>query len=369
MQVLIRTDASLQIGTGHVIRCLTLADSLRSQGIHCEFICRFHDGNLIDLIKGRGFSVVALPVEFPVLIQQSSAKSSHSSSKYGDWLGVTQQEDAAECINVLSNRRFDWVIVDHYGIGQEWESSIRCIAKQIFVIDDLADRQHDCDMLLDQNLGRSKIDYILLVPQSCRLLIGPSFALLRPEFHVKRNGIPLRKARVGIQRVLVSMGGIDRDNITKQVLEALSHSAEILPQDCLVQVVMGAKAPWMLEIKDFTLQVPFACEVLVNVENMAELMTQADLAVGAVGVTAWERCCLGLPTLAIVLAENQRLGAESLARVGAVALLPHGPNMVAVMKSQLNMLLKQEFIIDMQNACYKVTDGLGTEKVTNFLIA
>lgn len=368
MQVLIRTDASLKIGTGHVFRCLTLADSLKSKGVDCKFICREHEGNLINIIRDRGFSVESLSVSSTKLIQKGCANTLHGSSNYDHWLGVAQEEDASQCINVLGDQKFDWIIVDHYGIGQEWESVMRAITNKIFVIDDLADRKHDCDLLLDQNLGRLQADYTSQVPQTCRLLIGPNFALLRPEFADARLNNSNRKSRDGIHRILISMGGVDLDNTTKKVLDALWQASHLLPSDCLIQIVMGAKAPWLEQIKSLSTQFPLACEVLVNVNNMAVIMSQADLAIGAVGGTAWERCSLGLPTLAIVLAENQRMGAESLAALGAIGILPQGSKMADVLISHLHALSKDSGLNKMQKASSKVTDGRGTEKITNILI-
>jgi UDP-2,4-diacetamido-2,4,6-trideoxy-beta-L-altropyranose hydrolase/UDP-4-amino-4,6-dideoxy-N-acetyl-beta-L-altrosamine N-acetyltransferase len=367
MQVLFRADASLEIGTGHIIRCLTLADSLNEHGAKCEFICRVHDGNLIEYIRSRGFDVWTLPNASLDFNSHQSSGGFDKSLEHRDWLGVPYEQDASQCLDALRGRRFDLLIVDHYGLDQGWESIMRCMVNQIFVIDDLADRMHDCDMLLDQNLGRTLFDYESLVPSSCHLLIGPNYALLRPEFHTKKCEMPVRESRTGINRILVTMGGVDRDNITTQVLDALSHATQLLPLDCLIQVVMGATAPWLSTVKDKAAQLPFRCEVLVNVTNMADLMAQADLAIGAVGITAWERCCLGLPTLAVILAENQRIGAENLASIGAIALLPREPDMIDVLNNHLIELSNQLNISRMQNACYKITDGMGTWRVIDLL--
>ena len=179
MKITFRTDASLQIGTGHVMRCLTLADALAARGAYCQFICRAHDGNLIEFIRRKGLTAHPLPAG--AALPRSPTDPTHAA-----WLGATQAEDAEACAPILAAQRPDWLIVDHYALDARWERALAPHYRKLMVIDDLADRPHSCDLLLDQTFGRDAADYRPLVPADCRLLCGSHYALLRPEFAALR---------------------------------------------------------------------------------------------------------------------------------------------------------------------------------------
>lgn len=307
MNIVFRVDASLDIGTGHVMRCLTLANALKEAGASCQFICREHKGNLIDAISKQGFAVHKLPI---VDFGPDTAVTGHDSPTYARWLGSSQLEDAQACGVVLETIKPDWLVVDHYALDNRWETPQRQYCSHLLVIDDLADRPHDCDLLLDQNLGRNAEDYQPLVADSCQLLIGPEYALLRPEFAEWRPYSLKRRQQPQLKQLLITMGGVDKDNATSKVLEALAVAP--LPDGCRIIVVMGVTAPWLEVIKAQADKMPRPTKVLVNVNNMAELMAESDLAIGAAGSTSWERCCLGLPGITLVLAENQEANALQL---------------------------------------------------------
>ncbi len=174
MRVVFRVDASLQMGTGHVMRCLTLALVLKENGVDVRFICRKHKGNLIDKIRSNGFNVHELELLVEIEVDNRLAHS--------QWLGATQQQDADDCINILKVEKTNWIIVDHYALDEQWQKRIKLYCKKLMVIDDLADRKHQCDVLLDQTFGRQQKDYLALTPEGCELLLGSQYALLRSEF-------------------------------------------------------------------------------------------------------------------------------------------------------------------------------------------
>lgn len=306
-----RVDASIDIGTGHVMRCLTLAEALALRGAACHFICRTHSGHLLEHIRAKGFITHELPNDALHLRANTMGNRSVKSAQgHFHWLGSTQERDAEQCIPILSQIRPDWLVVDHYALDEHWESALKEHCPRVFVIDDLADRAHQCDLLLDQNLGRRSDDYDHLVPRNCTVLTGPQYALLRPEF---RNWRPLslrRRASPELRHLLITMGGIDQNNATSTVLAAL-HGADV-PADCRVSVVMGANAPWLESVQQQARKLPWRVDILVDVHDMARLMSESDLAIGGAGSTALERCCLALPTILVVLAENQRRGARAL---------------------------------------------------------
>ncbi|MCG9042275.1 UDP-2,4-diacetamido-2,4,6-trideoxy-beta-L-altropyranose hydrolase [Laribacter hongkongensis] len=313
MRVIFRADASWHIGSGHVMRCLTLADALTTRGTECQFICRAHPGHLADFIRQKGYPVHLLDVESD--LPEQDAPLAHAS-----WLGASMEQDAAQTAALLARLQPDWLVVDHYALDARWETLQRPHAGKLMVIDDLADRRHDCDLLLDQNLGRLDADYAELVPPHCQRLLGSTYALLRPEFVALREYSLQRRQPGMLRTLLISMGGVDKDNATGRILQALFGAA--LPQDCRITVVMGATAPWLEEVKAQAATLPWSTEVSVNVGNMAQLMADADLAIGAAGSTSWERCCLGLPCITVCLAQNQQFIIQSLKDHGAVLESP-----------------------------------------------
>ncbi|QEW05925.1 UDP-2,4-diacetamido-2,4,6-trideoxy-beta-L-altropyranose hydrolase [Nitrincola iocasae] len=360
MKIVIRTDASIQIGTGHVMRCLTLADALSKKGCICHFICREHTGHLYSLIEDRGHGVFLLPASDKQLDTCELNLLAHS-----DWLGVTQEDDQAECIPLLQSLDPDWLIVDHYALDHRWQSKLRRYCKNIMVIDDLADRHHDCNLLLDQTFDRDPLDYQPLVPKNCKIFCGSRYALLRPEFSQWREYSLKRRQHGKLEHILINLGGVDKDNITSQVLVALRQC--LLPTDCKITVVMGATAPWIEFVRKEARKLHWKTEVRVDVSNMAELMSNSDLAIGAAGATSWERCCLGLPAVMMVLAENQQMIAKKLQDAGACVGLSID-NLHRNLSNVLNDLITGK-LAKFANKASEITDGQGVDHLIKYIKA
>lgn len=309
------------------MRCLTLAHAFHAQGVNCQFVCREHPGNIITYIEEQGFLVLRLP-------NSGAFHNSAALLAHADWLGVSQEQDAAEMMPFFSLDKNALLVVDHYALDEQWERQVRPYVNKILVIDDLADRRHDCDWLLDHNLGRVKEDYQHLVPESCQLLIGLRYALLRPEFDHWR-GYSLQRRQLGeLKTILISLGGVDKDNITAQVLIALQQIH--LPDEIKITVILGATNPHLDSIKKLAEQMINSTQVRVNVQNMAEAMSNSDLAIGAGGITSWERCCLGLPSVVLQLADNQRNGLQALARQGCVVMIENASHLLPVIENFLH---------------------------------
>lgn len=360
--IVFRTDASLEIGTGHVMRCLTLADALREQGARCRFVCREHPGNLIELLRGGGYEVEALPVG---LHERGDAGAEPA---HAHWLGTDWETDASQTCSVIGSECADWLVVDHYALDARWERSVRPCCQHLMAIDDLADRAHACDLLLDQNLGRVAGLYADRVPQDCRVLAGLDYALLRPEFAgLRAESLSLRQER-GVRKILVTMGGVDLNNAAGKVLEALGQCQ--LPADCKIQVVMGPHAPWLAWVTQQAATLPWPTEVLVNVRHMASLMADADLAIGAAGSTSWERCALGLAAFVVILAENQRDAAAQLLATGAAELLELDENFQADFSAKLQRVIDAPSRLRLlSDSAAALCDGQGTGRVVQALHA
>lgn len=367
LNICFRADASLRIGTGHVMRCLTLADALAARGADCQFICRKHEGNLIELIRNKGYivHVLAAHTEIEALGVSSleiKTASNGQDAVHSHWLGATQAEDAEACIPILVALQPDWLIVDHYALDACWEQILKRHYRKLMVIDDLVDRLHVCDLLLDQTFGRQPEDYRAWVPAHCRLLCGSQYALLRPEFAALRPYSLERRVTPQLRRLLITMGGVDKDNATGQVLEALRNSP--LPAGCRVTVVMGATAPWLDDVRNQAQGMPWPTRVLVGVDDMAQLMADSDLAIGAAGSTSWELCCLGVPSLLICTAANQRTVIAALASASATVKLDQAalsqPG-AAQFRAQLVELIDnlEAYAV----SASRVTDGCGASRV------
>lgn len=363
MRIAFRADASLSIGTGHIRRCLTLAEALRSYGIKCYFLCREKPGDLIHQIKARGFQVFVLSTD---QFCDATKEIGKPENTYLNWLGVTFQQDAEDCRSVLQHLNPDWLVVDHYALDIYWETLLRPLCGRLMVIDDLANREHNCDVLLDQNLGRVGSDYVHLVNKQCKLLVGPTYALLRPEFAKLRKKSLDRRANSAMKSLLITMGGVDADNATGQVLSALELAD--LPHDCQITIVMGEISPWLEQVRRQASKLPFNINVLVDVSDMAEQMAKADLAIGAAGCTAWERCCLGLPTLLVVLAENQRIVAQALKLNGSAESLGEPSDIEISLPAAIRQMGNHEKIQKMSLAARSVTDGLGVTRVLEIVM-
>lgn len=360
-----RADASLEIGTGHIMRCLTLAEGLRDKGANCRFISREHLGNMNALIHEKGFEVHSLPVDHSYQKCKKTETPSGAPDHYDDWLGTDWKTDAQQVISSIQREPIDWIIVDHYGIDARWESILNPHSNKFMVIDDLANRRHDCDLLLDQNLGRFAENYLSLVPQKCEILVGPQFALLRNEFaEIRKNGF-VQKSSSRLLNLLIMMGGVDLPNSSGQVLQTLLSCD--LPEDLKITVVVSSKSPWVEDIREQANQMPWVTKVLVDEMNLSSIMFESDLAIGAAGSSAWERCCVGLPTLLVVLAENQTFAAKALVDSGCNQLIGGFKDIdknlgstLEIMKEPINLLRSHEIALS-------ITDGNGTNLIVQKL--
>ena len=348
------------------MRCLTLAEALRAKGAQCYFISRAHAGHLLELIYQRDFAITVLPVEpSPKSIDSQVASERSKDPAHAPWLGCDWQIDAEQTHAIMETLHPDWLVVDHYALDQRWEVALRPYCQKLMVIDDLADRPHQCDMLLDQNLGRQLQDYSSLVPTKCKVLIGPQYALLRPEFAGLRLYSLQRRQQPAFKKLLITMGGVDQNNATGQVLQALQSCN--LPQACRIRVVMGPNAPWLQQVRAIAEGMPWQTEVLVNINNMAQTMADSDLAVGAAGSTSWERCCLGLPTLIVVLADNQRLSAQALKDANAAFLIGDMNDIYEKLPLAINASMIRYRLQQMIAATNSISDGRGVDKVLSIM--
>lgn len=357
MKIDFRTDSSQLIGTGHLMRCLTLADRFREAGHDCRFVCRDLPGNVNTLVSDRGYELLPLnAVDHPA-----------DDRSYRSWLAVSSQQDAAETERVLAEAGVspDWLVVDHYGIDRTWETALYGTASRILVIDDLADREHDCDVITEQNYrSDSATRYEKLVPSRCLPLVGPQYALLRPVFAERHESVPVRSEP---HRLLVFYGGVDATNETGKALQALSlvnHDFEA------IEVVVGTANRNKSQVEKIAGSLPnTTCHC--PAEDIAALMAESDLALGAGGVTSWERCALGLPTILTAVADNQIEIARAVAQQGAGRYAGTSdevtPEQLAFLIEEV-LLHRADLAAVSENAS-ALCDGRGAERVFEAVIS
>lgn len=348
MQVAIRADASPVLGGGHLMRCVALAEALAERGARSSFIAAEVPDTLAATLRAAGHRLLVIG-------------SPPGTSIAGAWSVGEQAADAAASLEALGGTRPDWVIVDHYGLGSAWEQAARAGGATVLAIDDLADRPHDCDLLLDTALGRAAADYAPLTPPGCTILAGPGYAPLRPPFAAARPASLSRRTahRSTAQRLLISLGQMDHGGHTATTVRAAAACAELERID----VVFGAStAPSLGQVRGHAARDRrIVIHEALDAAAMAQLMTAADMAIGAAGSTGWERCCLGLPAIALVLADNQRMIAHSLRAAGAAQLAePDEPGLALQIA---NLVQDAPGLRRMGEAAAAITDGQGAARV------
>ncbi|MDT3314018.1 UDP-2,4-diacetamido-2,4,6-trideoxy-beta-L-altropyranose hydrolase [Pseudomonas sp. rhizo66] len=296
MRVLIRADASPTIGSGHIARCLTLARVLRAQGSHVAFACRRLPGHRLDALDAEGFETFALPDRYVDEDPQQAIESMLPWQADIEALGLLLEGEA----------EYDWIIVDHYGLDHHWQSAARRWARRIAAVDDLATRHYRVDLLLNQNLSGLSENYAPLLPEGCRTLLGPRYAMLREEF----NG-PAIAIKATAHRVLVNFGGFDAAMQTHHAMLALADFTELQ-----VDFVAGADNPAWAQMQALAETRPH-WRLHSFVSDFHQRMTEADLFIGAGGGTSWERAAMGLPTICIAVSNNQQANGEVMAAAGA----------------------------------------------------
>lgn len=360
-QVVFRTDASLEIGAGHVARCLSLANSFERLGWSCLFLCRARPGSLGEHIQANGHQVEWLPAAPPAIQPPEGTR-----TEYSSWLGGEWRTDALQTTEMIAGMHPRLLVVDHYAIDAKWESIIRLRGAPLLVVDDLADRPHDCDFLLDQNLGRRESEYASLLPSESVRMLGPEFALLRPQFAEFRAESISRRKFPRLDKLIVSLGGVDYNNVTGRVLDALRDTG--VSRKCAISVVMGEQSRWIADIQGKAARWNGEIEVLAGVRDMARLMTDCDLAIGAGGSTSWERCALGLPSIVIPIAPNQEGIASALENAGAAVKIPLSALESALSETIERLCRSPGILANMGHASAEITDGQGTSRVVSILM-
>lgn len=311
MNVAIRVDASCIMGTGHVMRCLVLAKKLLQRGHDVCMISRPLEGNLIAYCQSQHISVKILPCIEEGLLKKNK-------NTYASWLGVSQETDAAQSVAALRSFSPDWLVFDHYALDKTWQHIMQVLNVKILAIDDLAERQHACDILLDTNPWENKnVRYINRIPSHALSLLGPKYALLRDMFAQLKQHPPLKKHN----QLLVFFSGADPTGENLKLLKAC-QTFSTLPFE--IKMVFGMANPMKTEL--LAASFPDFLTCVERLPDFEKELSASRYAFGSAGVSAIERSCLNIPATLVCIAQNQRLMAEQLAASGQCRYLGEAEN-------------------------------------------
>ena len=359
---LIRTDATSLIGSGHLMRCLNLAHGLRHRGQRVIFICRIHDDSIHRNLINTDFELVELPPLPPL-------KSTLHES-YLDWLGCSQEQDLRDTLLAIKSYDLNepfYAVVDHYALDSIWENAFQIYFPlvKLLAIDDLANRKHSAHYLLDSGLDVNRYSSSSeLVVSSCKLYLGPQYALLSSDYS---SFLPLPPVRTRLRRILVFLGGVDSHNFTLNILEELISPSY---HKFKIDVVLGSASPHKVSVSRFISNSP-NISLHIGLPSLSHLIARADLAIGAGGSSAWERACLGLPSIIIPIASNQISNSHQLQRVGAaVPLFFNSVNDLTLqLRSALAHIEDNPGILQrMSTDCFQLTDGRGVQRIITSLL-
>jgi UDP-2,4-diacetamido-2,4,6-trideoxy-beta-L-altropyranose hydrolase len=336
-RILFLADAGAKVGGGHIMRCLTLAEALTRAGATCAFVAAPAARGVLDAFAEA--SVEVLPLD--------------------------EEPSAAELATAGASQARSWragvIVADHYGFGPRDDEILGAACEELLIIDDLR-RRHAHGLVLDSSVGRTAADY-----PGREVLAGPAFALVRPAFAALRPATLARRAAGGApRRILISLGLTDAGAITSRVVRALLPTLG----EARLDVVVGGAAPSRIELEALA-KAESRVTVEVDAHNMAELIAASDIAVGAGGSSAWERCCLGLPSLTVIVADNQRENTAALAQSGAtLAITPPSGDFDARLKTAFSKLVSDTTLrAAMSASAAALCDGLGADRVAERLLA
>jgi UDP-2,4-diacetamido-2,4,6-trideoxy-beta-L-altropyranose hydrolase len=353
MRIFIRVDASKDIGTGHLYRCLNLADALRQKGCQSLFAINSADLDLQAKISKRGHIAVNLGSNYITFTNSIGPAS------------IEQQLlDVKNCYELIEKYQPDLLIVDHYNLDYNWERMLKPIVKKILVIDDLANRKHDCSFLLDQTPVRIASDYKNLVEVDTQLLIGPQYTILNPDFNNFRNR-NIEKPPSS-NNILVGMGGLDSNNLIPKILTYLERKTELSLYG--INIVISSMAPQIKFLEKIARSSSLRIRLNVETENFAQVLAMSDFAISAGGLMSLELACLGVPAIILPLNEIQGKVSSNLSgEVDFFIARNWASNFESTLNSGIDFLLKIQ-TANKKRRIHPKIDGLGTLRLVDFLI-
>ena len=351
MRIAFFVDAGAQIGTGHLTRCLNLANYCSKLGHEIAFYLFSENTLFLEQISKKGFDAFFHKVRF---------------EKHGNKVVKLDSFDEKTSQKMMLDFVLSFTpticLADSYFLNQYWVQFFKKYVKKIGFIDDQADRKLCGDFLLDQNLDACWEKYKDLIDNNTVAMFGPEYAIMAPEFSELRNKSITRKLSSKIDRLFINFGGSDPENFTEKTIRAIIKCDKL--KRLKLTIVCGRAYRFEKSLRNFLRYSDFEYECLFNVSNMADLMAKSSIAIGGGGTTALERCCMGLPTLQFIMAENQRQGTLALAEANAVKKVSNFDEVNKIF-GEIN---QSEYINMVLSAC-RLVDGSGAHRVIKNLEA
>lgn len=356
MKIAFRVDSGTHIGTGHLMRCLTLAKKFHKKSHEVIFVSRDHEGSISNKISST-FGCTILPLD-------NKKKVSYNDNNYQSWLGVSIDQEISDSNAFFKSfsSKFDYIVIDHYGLDSIYEKEMAKHCSKIVVIDDLMNRYHFADYIIDQNLSAEQNRYEKLNTKlSCKYLMGPQYALLKDDFKKFRPIAFVEKK--SINNILVFFGGMDISGECKKVVDAFLLN----DYPFNIHIILGQGHSDYSHISSAA-AINSKIKLYHFIDNMAEFMSKMDVAFGACGATSWERATLALPALTVVSADNQKLVSEALyINEMAIEVGSTTNTSVATWSNVFDHKLDLNHLNIVAKKSFDLVDAQGTERILEIL--
>lgn len=354
-RIAIRADASVAIGHGHVRRCLSLAQALGKFGVTSRFLARALGTDVARVAQAYGLPSIVLPA--PQGVGSPPDPVPHAS-----WAGVGWQVDAIDTVAALRDTPVDAVLVDHYAFDARWHRAVATeLGCRVFAIDDLADRDMAVDTLVDHNQSEDHLaKYRGRLPAGAALLGGPRYALLGPAYATARR----YHFHDTVRSIGIFMGGVDVGNYCLLAVQACRDAGFDGP----LEVVAAGDHEHLQQLRSLAVD-DARVTVSVDLPDLSAFFARHDLQIGASGGATWERCCIGAPSIAIVVAENQRMVVDPLRRSGVLHGIESVPPSRREIADSVRALIRDgKTRRALSQRAMALVDGLGAQRVAKHLI-
>jgi UDP-2,4-diacetamido-2,4,6-trideoxy-beta-L-altropyranose hydrolase len=357
LRIAMRVDASTRIGLGHVKRCLSLAHALRERGAQVSFVARALGVDVAAMAAADGFSATMLPAPEPGDVLPADPVA------HAPWAETGWHADARQTVAALGALDVDWLVVDHYAFDARWHTAVRDgLGCRIAAIDDLADRAMAVDVLIDHNHADDhRRKYEGRLPGHAVLLGGPRFALLGPAYATAARHV----FQPQVHSIGIFMGGADAGNFSARALEGCRQAGGF---DGPVEIATTTSNPH-LEDLEAAARRDGRTTLSVNLPELSGFFARHDLQIGASGGATWERCCIGAPTLGLIVADNQKQVLLPLSRLGVVHALPSVRPDAASIGREVRLLIDNVGLRhQLSQRAAALVDGLGARRAAAQLI-
>ena len=342
MNIFFRVDASESIGGGHFFRCISIAVALKKRGHLCSFICQEINDYFSSILDYHSFELIDLPKNSLISDKDQLFEASNLTEK------------------IKKNKiHIDVLFVDVYKINAVWEEKLKTSTDKLFAIDDLANRDHYVDYIIDQNAGRTETDYKIHNLNRGKILSGTRFAIINQDIADYRDKALRIRKKINNKNILINFGSSSHESLYSQFIKSLISNGDM--QGKSISLLSSNKTS--NEFKDLLDSLKVRLLTSLSPIELAKLYISSDFCIGAGGVSALERCCLGLPSGVVCIAKNQYLGSVQLEKKGCIKLLNNFPDLTVSIDIIKNLLNDDDQLKDLSTNSFNEVDGSGLKRI------